>query len=101
MEAAIQIIASAIAFLAIIYAWKILNWAYIKPKRLERALRKQGLKGNSYKLVYGDMKEMLQLITEAMSKPINLDHDIKLRVAPMFIKTVRNYGILFSTSLKE
>ncbi|KAH6788855.1 cytochrome P450 [Perilla frutescens var. frutescens] len=92
MEAAYHIFAFALAFAALIFTWKILNWAYIRPKRLERALMKQGLKGNSYKLVYGDLKEMMQSVMEARSKPINLDDDIKPRVSPFFMKIINKYG---------
>lgn len=94
MEAVYQIFASALAFVALIYTWKLLNWAYISPKRLGEALRKQGFKGNSYKLVYGDLKEMMQSVMEARNKPINLDDDIKLRVSPIIVNTIHKYGIL-------
>ncbi|PHT84555.1 hypothetical protein T459_12998 [Capsicum annuum] len=39
-------------------AWRILNYVWFKPKKLEKCLRQQGFKGNCYKLLYGDMKEM-------------------------------------------
>ncbi|PIN02996.1 Cytochrome P450 CYP4/CYP19/CYP26 subfamily [Handroanthus impetiginosus] len=87
-----KLVAAAFAFVVLLYAWKILNWAYIRPKRLEKILRKQGLKGNSYKLVYGDLKELLKMIAEAKSKPINLDDDIKPRVIAFFFKTIQKYG---------
>ncbi|KAH6819744.1 cytochrome P450 [Perilla frutescens var. hirtella] len=92
MEVVNQILAAGLAFVVLIYTWKILNWAYIRPKRLEKALRKQGLKGNSYRLVYGDFKDIMQSIMEARSKPINLDDDIKPRVQAFFIQTIRKYG---------
>ena len=94
MEAVYQIFASALVFLVLIYTWKLVNWAYITPKRLGEALRKQGFKGNSYKLVYGDFKEMMQWVQEARNKPINLDDDIKKRVAPFLINTIHKYGVL-------
>lgn len=79
--------------MALIYSWKLLNWAYLRPKRLERALRKQGLMGNSYRLVYGDMKEIVSAMEEAKSKPINLDDDIKPRVLSFFIKIIQKHGL--------
>ncbi|KAK6134351.1 hypothetical protein DH2020_031915 [Rehmannia glutinosa] len=92
MEVVYQILAAAFAFVVLFYTWRILNWAYIRPKRLEKLLRKQGLKGNSYRLVYGDLKELLKMVTEAKSKPINLDDDIKPRVLAFLIKTLQKFG---------
>ncbi|PIM98576.1 Cytochrome P450 CYP4/CYP19/CYP26 subfamily [Handroanthus impetiginosus] len=87
-----QLLAAAFALVVLIYTWRILNWAYIMPKRLEKVLRKQGLNGNSYKLVYGDLKELLKMLATAESKPINLDDDIKPRVIAFFLKTIQKYG---------
>ncbi|XP_057792324.1 cytochrome P450 72A397-like [Salvia miltiorrhiza] len=84
--------AAAIAFVVLICAYKILNSVYIAPKRLEKFLRKQGLKGNSYKLVYGDFKEIMQSIIEARSAPISLDADIKPRLQAFFLNIIQKYG---------
>ncbi|KAI3457103.1 hypothetical protein Pfo_013766 [Paulownia fortunei] len=92
MEVLYQVLAASFAFVVLIYTWRILNWAYIRPKRLEKFLRKQGLKGNSYSLVYGDLKELLKMVQEAKSKPINLDDDIKPRVLAFLLKTIQKYG---------
>lgn len=93
MEVVYQVFAAGLALVVLIYTWKILNWAYITPRRLEKGLRKQGLKGNSYRFVYGDFKEIMQSIMESRSKPINIDDDIKPRVQAFFINTIRKYGI--------
>ncbi|KAL8508044.1 hypothetical protein ACS0TY_018557 [Phlomoides rotata] len=87
-----QIIAACLACVVLTYAWRILNWVYITPKRLERALRKQGLKGNSYNLMYGDLREMSKMIEEAKSMAINIDDDIKPKVISFFIKTIQKHG---------
>lgn len=93
-----QIIAAAAAA-AFVLVVKLLNWAYLRPKRLEKALRKQGLNGNSYKLVIGDLKEFMKAVEEAKLKHINLDDDIKTRVVPFFVNTLSKFGILFPTIL--
>ncbi|XP_011082968.1 cytochrome P450 CYP72A219-like [Sesamum indicum] len=92
MEVVWQILAASSAFVVLMYSWRVVNWAYIRPKRLEKFLRKQGLSGNSYRLVYGDLKEMLKMMEDGRSKPINLDDDIKPRVLHFVFKTVQKYG---------
>ncbi|KAH6780698.1 cytochrome P450 [Perilla frutescens var. hirtella] len=87
-----QIIGAASAFLTLAWSWKLLNWAYLRPKKLEKMLRKQGLNGNSYRLIYGDLKELMMMVKEAKSKPINLDDDIKPRVLAFITKTIHKYG---------
>ncbi|GFP88406.1 cytochrome p450 cyp72a219 [Phtheirospermum japonicum] len=92
MEVAQQVLAVALASVVLIYTWRILNWAYMRPKRLEKILRQQGLKGSPYKLVYGDLKELREMNEEAKSKPIKLDDDIKPRVHAFITKTLDKYG---------
>ncbi|KAJ7981923.1 Cytochrome P450 [Quillaja saponaria] len=76
-------------------AWRVLNWLWLKPKKLERLLRQQGLKGNSYRILFGDMKQSIQMLKEAKCKPMNLSddcHDIAPRVFPFLHQIVKNYG---------
>ena len=82
----------ACAVVLSICAWSVLNWVWLRPKRLERFLRKQGLHGNSYRLLYGDTKELLTMIQEAYSRPINLSDDIVPRVLPFSHKFVITHG---------
>lgn len=79
----------------IILVWcasRFLNWVWFKPKRMEKCLRKQGLKGNSYRFLFGDMKEFVKIVKEAKSKPINLNDDIVTRVLPYNHKVITVYG---------
>ncbi|KAI9083489.1 hypothetical protein K1719_034431 [Acacia pycnantha] len=71
---------------------RVVNWVWVKPKRLERFLRRQNLKGNSYRLGFGDVKEMIHMIEEAKSWPIALDDDIIPRVLPFQHQMIQNYG---------
>nr|QWX38541.1 secologanin synthase 6 [Ophiorrhiza pumila] len=79
------------AFL-VFWGWRILNWAWFKPKKLEKCLRQQGLRGTSYKLLFGDIKEYVKMEQEARSKPINFTNEIVPRVIPFVDKTIKNYG---------
>ncbi|XP_057792320.1 cytochrome P450 CYP72A219-like isoform X1 [Salvia miltiorrhiza] len=93
MRGIYSIVAACFAIAVVVtYAWRLLNWAYLRPQRLEKILRKQGLNGNSYRPVSGDMKEMVKAMQEANSKPINLDDDIKPRLQPFLLNTIRKHG---------
>ncbi|KAM5586449.1 cytochrome P450 CYP72A219 [Rosa sericea] len=89
-------VALSLVFVSIIvrWVWSLLDWVWLKPKKLERCLRQQGFKGNSYRLLYGDMKENAIMLKQAKSKPMNLStsHDIAPRVTPLLDKTVKTYG---------
>ncbi|CAN4103181.1 unnamed protein product [Withania somnifera] len=77
----------------VIYAWRLLDWAWFKPRKLNKCLRKQGLKGNSYKLVFGDIKELAKSFEDVKSKPLNVsDDDISPRILPYFVETIKKHG---------
>ena len=77
----------------LVYTWRVLNWAWFKPKKLEKYLRKSGLKGNPYKLLYGDSKELTNKLNEARSKPINFSDDIAQRLIPFFLDSINKNGM--------
>ncbi|RDX71479.1 11-oxo-beta-amyrin 30-oxidase, partial [Mucuna pruriens] len=81
-----------ILIVGLIWAYRVLNWLWLKPKRLERLLRNQGLQGNPYKFFYGDLKEITKLEKEARSKPMNLNHHILSYVFPYLHQTVNKLG---------
>ncbi|XP_050384322.1 cytochrome P450 CYP72A219-like [Argentina anserina] len=83
-----------VVFSILVCVWRVLNYVWLRPKKLERCLRKQGLKGNSYRLMTGDMKDSYMMLKQAQSKPINLSscHDIAARVIPYVHQTVKKYG---------
>ena len=99
-------ITSTTAFISslvtIAIAWmlmSVVNWVWLKPKKLEKWLRQQGFSGNSYRLFHGDMKDMSEMRKQAkISKPINLSdsnvHNIVPRILPFqhHINTI--YGTL-------
>ncbi|XP_061365533.1 cytochrome P450 72A68-like isoform X2 [Gastrolobium bilobum] len=77
---------------AIIWSWRVLNWLWLKPKRLERLLREQGLQGNPYKIMVGDLKDILKMQKEARSKTMNLSDDIVPRVLSFVQHNVNKHG---------
>lgn len=78
--------------LGLVYTWRVLNWIWLKPKRLEKLLREQGCKGNSYRLVLGDLKDSYKMGKKAKSKPMELSDDIIPRVIPYIQQLVQIYG---------
>ncbi|KAG5532790.1 hypothetical protein RHGRI_027177 [Rhododendron griersonianum] len=72
--------------------WSVLNWVWLTPKKLERCLRKQGLSGSSYRLLFGDLKDNAKMKKEAMSSPISFSQDIVPRVIPSIHDSVATYG---------
>ncbi|KAL4575517.1 hypothetical protein LXL04_022364 [Taraxacum kok-saghyz] len=92
MEAIALICALGVAVIFGLYVWRISNWLWFKPKKIEKVLRDQGLKGNSYTFVFGDLKEMVQMTRDAKSKPMNLTHDIAPRVLPFIHKSITTHG---------
>lgn len=85
------------AFLAIglvVLGWRILSWVWLRPRKLEKFLRKQGLRGNPYRIFFGDIRELVKMLAEAKSRPIGLGDDILPRVVPGDVHTVEKHGIL-------
>ncbi|KAL0362482.1 UNVERIFIED_CONTAM: cytochrome [Sesamum calycinum] len=92
METLLSSLALISCAVALVYAWRILNWVWLRPRKLEKILRQQGFKGNSYKLFFGDFNEMKTMTKEAKSKPMTFSHEIVPRVSPSILKSVKNYG---------
>lgn len=86
-------ITSLCVALVIMLGGRILYWVWIRPKKLEKILRKQGFKGNSYRLFHGDTKDFTAIEKEAISKPINLLDDFIPRGAPVHFSVVSNHGM--------
>lgn len=94
MELPLKSIALTIVIVTVLtWAWRVLNWVWLRPKKLEKFLRQQGLKGNSYRLLFGDLKENSIELKEAKARPLSLDDDIAIRVNPFLHKLVNDYGM--------
>nr|QNN89097.1 cytochrome P450 [Azadirachta indica] len=93
MELSLKSVALTVVFVTVItWAWRVLNWVWLRPKKLEKYLRQQGLSGNSYRFLFGDLKENFIMLKEAKTRPINLDDDIAIRVMPFVLKLFKDYG---------
>ena len=52
------------------------------PIHMKNQLSSQGIKGPSYKFFHGSTKEIINMKKEAMSRPMNLSHDIFSTILP-------------------
>ncbi|XP_075522407.1 cytochrome P450 CYP72A616-like [Primulina tabacum] len=86
-----RVISSAVLIL-ILCIIGVVYYIWWKPKKLEKYLRRAGIEGSSYKLMYGDMVEIKKLTAEAWSKPMPLNHSIAPRVNPFWYQMVQKYG---------
>ncbi|KAI4323112.1 hypothetical protein L6164_022744 [Bauhinia variegata] len=94
MEVAVSHLGITIISVAIIVGviGRVLNWVWLRPKRLEKRLREEGFKGNSYRLLFGDERELRSMMQDVKTRPINLEDDPVPRVLPYQDKTVKRYG---------
>ncbi|CAO2204087.1 unnamed protein product [Urochloa humidicola] len=65
-----------LALLVVWGAYRAAERCWLRPRRLGRALRAQGLSGTEYRFPAGDLKENARLNQEARSKPMPLCHDV-------------------------
>uniref|UniRef100_A0A7N0VDK6 Cytochrome P450 n=1 Tax=Kalanchoe fedtschenkoi TaxID=63787 RepID=A0A7N0VDK6_KALFE len=73
-------------------AYRFVDRVWLKPKRLENCLKRQGLSGSSYRLLFGDLREESEACAEANSKPINLSDDIVPRLLPFVNLRIQKFG---------
>ncbi|KAL1821350.1 hypothetical protein ACET3Z_016219 [Daucus carota] len=92
LEICFKVTGSLFLAYVVVVAWRLLNWVWIRPKKLEKMLRDQGFKGNSYRLLYGDIRELAALKKQARSKRIGLSDDILPLVAPTVHAAISKHG---------
>nr|ADO16184.1 cytochrome P450 mono-oxygenase [Artemisia annua] len=87
-----KVVIAVVVVVVLKLGWKLLNWAWLMPKKLEKLLREQGYKGNSYKPITGDIMELAKMTKEARSKPMSISHDITQHVLPYEHHILNKYG---------
>ncbi|GMH14191.1 hypothetical protein Nepgr_016032 [Nepenthes gracilis] len=81
-----------VMILTMTWLWRVVKWIWLRPKTLERCLRQQGFAGNSYRLLFGDLKDFFRSMVEARSQPISFTNDYLSRADPFVYQTIKNYG---------
>ncbi|WOG99966.1 hypothetical protein DCAR_0519322 [Daucus carota subsp. sativus] len=96
MEKAVQLVVRiTVVFVVALFvkcAWRVWDSVWVRPRQVEKCLRKQGLRGNSYRFLYGDVKDNLEMSKKAMSTPMNLSGDVATRAIPFIHQTINKYG---------
>ncbi|KAI3447197.1 hypothetical protein Pfo_003862 [Paulownia fortunei] len=87
-----HVLMTCLFFLVSYLCLKVYHFIWWRPKRLQKSLKQQGIRGTPYKPLIGDMKEYMKHVTQASSKPISLSHHIVQRVDPFTDTIVRKYG---------
>ncbi|XP_047047661.1 cytochrome P450 CYP72A219-like [Lolium rigidum] len=83
-----------------VLACVVLEWAWWRPRRLDRALRSQGLRGTAYRSLAGDAPLNEQLNRDARSWTMPLRrHDIVPRAMPLFDRVMKEHGKMSITWL--
>lgn len=86
------LVLTCIGVILLSWAWKTLNWVWLKPRKLEKQLRQQGLNGNRYRFLIGDIKDSFRMRSEERQKPIPFIHDYFRRVLPFVHLLLHEYG---------
>ncbi|KAE8683725.1 CYP72A219 protein [Hibiscus syriacus] len=96
MEAHLVITRDLLCFLVVgllmIWGWSVLKWAWLTPKRLERCLRQQGLRGTPYSSLSGDFKQLIAMRRQTRTNPMALSDDIEPYVTPFLHQVLQKYG---------
>ncbi|XAR56403.1 Secologanin synthase [Bertholletia excelsa] len=91
-----SVVVSLALVILVTCVWRVVNWVWLRPKRLERWLREQGFKGNPYKIFYGDTKEMISMHREAQSKSMDVSsNDLLPAILPYHLHSVGLHGKMY------
>ncbi|XP_015894844.3 cytochrome P450 CYP749A22 isoform X1 [Ziziphus jujuba] len=71
---------------------KIFHKLWWIPSRIQYLMVSQGIKGPSYRFMYGSTKEILSMKKEAMAKPMGLSHAISSTCQPHIDSWLKTYG---------
>ena len=94
-----KVLLIGVSILILNWVWRAVNWVWLRPKRLEKYLKKQGFSGNSYRILMGDMRESNQMDQVAHSLPLPLTADFLPRMMPFLHHTVLNHGMSITLNL--
>ncbi|KAH7565914.1 hypothetical protein JRO89_XS08G0037900 [Xanthoceras sorbifolium] len=81
---------ACVLIISVIWSLKLLYKIWWRPKTIEKELKKQGIHGYPYRLLFGNTKEKIKPAKESESM-----HDIMPRVNPLLHKLATTYKKVF------
>nr|CAD1823841.1 unnamed protein product [Ananas comosus var. bracteatus] len=93
-SSATVVVVVVVVGMAVWWGVRMVEWGLLWPRRLERALRAQGLRGSRYHPFAGDLPENARLNAAARSRPLPLPlpPPHRYRVFPMFHRVMKLHG---------
>ncbi|KAF3673147.1 putative two-component response regulator-like APRR2-like isoform X1 [Capsicum annuum] len=92
--AAAMVIGATIGILVASFIGKMLYAVWWWPKMMEKKLQEEGIHGHPYKLLFGNLKEMMKMSREAKKQPL-LNHHILPCVNPFLLHLSNTYEKTF------
>ncbi|KAL8189217.1 hypothetical protein R6Q57_028783 [Mikania cordata] len=94
METMLSLISSLAVICGVWWVWTVVQWVWLRPRAIERCLRKQGLRGPPYRLLHGDTNQMATMARQALmnSNPIGLSDNFLPTVLPFYHHIIHTYG---------
>lgn len=86
------LVTSVIVAVSVTGAVKLLNFLWIRPRKLEKILRKQGLDGNRYRPFIGDIGDMTRVIKAEQLRSIQLSDDASPHILAYDNDILNKYG---------
>ncbi|KAF5741970.1 putative cytochrome P450 [Tripterygium wilfordii] len=84
-----------ISFVGLLLVLKLIELVWWRPRKIEEHFSKQGIRGPSYHLFVGNVKELVGMMTNASSQPMSFSHNILPRVLPFYPHWKKIYGATF------
>ncbi len=91
--AIVTVIGATIGILIALFFVKSFYTLWWWPKMIEKKLKKEGIHGQPYQFLFGNLKEMTRMSREAKKKPL-VNHDIVPWVNPFILHLSKTYGKL-------
>ncbi|KAL8531516.1 hypothetical protein ACS0TY_008201 [Phlomoides rotata] len=74
---------------------RFLHKVWWKPTRLQTLMSSQGIRGPSYRFPHGNTKQISNMRSQSMEKPMDISHDIFARIQPHVCAWTKAYGANF------